>query len=209
MLITYGDSIKKDGEASLNTLLNFVSNEAEDVISAIHLLPMFPFTSDDGFSVVDYYEINKDLGDWSDINKLSQKYDLMFDAVINHASKSSEWFQKFLNREDKYKNYFVVGDPTLDYSSVTRPRALPLLTPFETKEGIKHLWTTFSDDQIDLNFKSKDLLLEILSILIYYAKRGSRFIRLDAIGFAWKKMGTTCMNLRSISFWHHKQYFYQ
>ncbi|WP_304943167.1 alpha-amylase family glycosyl hydrolase [Vallitalea guaymasensis] len=195
MLITYGDSIKKEGEAPLTTLLKFVSDEATATVSAIHLLPMFPFTSDDGFSVVDYYEINKELGDWSDINKLAKKYDLMFDAVINHISQSSEWFKKFLACEGKYKNYFIDADPSLDYSSVTRPRALPLLTPYETREGKKYLWTTFSEDQIDLNYKSKDLLLEILRILICYAKRGARYIRLDAIGFAWKKMGTTCMHL--------------
>ncbi|QUH28797.1 alpha-amylase family glycosyl hydrolase [Vallitalea guaymasensis] len=195
MLITYGDSIKKEGEAPLTTLLQFVSDEATDTVSAIHLLPMFPFTSDDGFSVVDYYEINKELGDWSDINKLAVKFDLMFDAVINHISQSSEWFKKFLACEEKYKNYFIDADPSLDYSSVTRPRALPLLTPFETREGKKYLWTTFSEDQIDLNYKSKDLLLEILRILICYAKRGARYIRLDAIGFAWKKLGTTCMHL--------------
>ena len=78
---------------------------------------------------------------------------------------------------------------------MTRPRALPLLTAFHTKEGEKHVWTTFSEDQIDLNFECPDVLAEVLDILVMYAKAGAKFIRLDAIGFMWKQLGTTCMHL--------------
>lgn len=195
MLITYGDSIKNDEEAPLKTLNTFLNKYCQDTLSAVHLLPMFPFTSDDGFSVVDYKEINPELGTWDDINELAQNYDLMFDAVINHISKSSEWFEGFLAGDDKYKDYFIVSDPNLDYSQVTRPRALPLLTPFETKDGKKHVWTTFSDDQIDLNFGNPQVTIEILDVLAMYAIKGSRFIRFDAIGFAWKELGTTCMHM--------------
>jgi sucrose phosphorylase len=129
------------------------------------------------------------------VNELAKDFDLMFDAVINHISKSSEWFQGYLKGDEKYKNFFVEADPSLDYSKVTRPRALPLLTPFETSEGVRHIWTTFSDDQIDINFKNPKVLIEILDILNMYAVNGSRFLRLDAIGFMWKKIGTTCMHL--------------
>lgn len=195
MLITYGDSLLEEGVPPLKTLHTFINEKVGDVISSIHILPMFPYTSDDGFSVVDYKEINKDLGSWSDIEALSKDYTLMFDAVINHISKSSRWFQGFLNCEAPYKDYFITADPEEDYSQVTRPRALPLLTPFETKEGTKYVWTTFSDDQIDLNYENTDLLIEILDILIQYAIHGARFIRLDAIGFLWKEKGTCCMHL--------------
>lgn len=195
ILITYGDSIKKEGKAPLYALKMFLDEKMENTISGVHLLPMFPYTSDDGFSVQDFREINPNLGTWKDIEALGENYDLMFDAVINHASKSSAYFQGFLKGEDKYKNFFIAADPNGDYSSVTRPRALPLLTEFETAEGKKYVWTTFSEDQIDFNYKEPKVLLEILDILLFYASKGARFLRFDAIGFAWKEQGTTCMHL--------------
>ncbi len=195
MLITYGDSIINKNEPTLKTLNNFLRDNVGDVISSVHILPMYPYTSDDGFSVVDYREIDKNLGTWQEISALSENYKLMFDAVINHASAKSMWFEKFLQCDDKYKNYFIVGDKDKDYSKVTRPRTHPLLTPFETKEGTKYVWTTFSDDQVDLNFKDIDLTVEILDLLVFYAKNGAKYIRLDAIGFMWKEDGTTCMHL--------------
>jgi glucosylglycerate phosphorylase len=195
MLITYGDSIISKNEKPLNTLGKFLNKYVKNTISAVHLLPMYPYTSDDGFSVVDYYEINDELGTWQDVNALSRDFDMMYDAVVNHISKSCCWFQGFLSSDGKYEDFFIQVDPNADCSMVTRPRALPLLTAFETKEGTKHVWTTFSEDQIDLNFRSPRLLLEIINILLYYAYNGARFIRLDAIGFAWKEIGTTCMHL--------------
>lgn len=195
MMITYGDGIRQKGKTPLSALKTFLDEEMEECISAVHLLPMFPYTSDDGFSVQDFREINPELGTWTDIESLKEKYDLMFDAVINHVSKSSIYFQEFLKGNEKYKNFFIVADPKEDYSSVTRPRALPLLTAFETAEGEKYVWTTFSEDQIDLNYKEPEVLLEILDILLFYASKGARFLRFDAIGFAWKELGTTCMHL--------------
>lgn len=195
MLITYGDSIKESEKPPLQTLREFLVKYANETITSVHILPFYPYTSDDGFSVVDYREINQELGDWQDVNGLAQNFDLMFDAVINHISKSSMWFQGYINGEEQYKDYFIEADPSLDYSKVTRPRALPLLTPFETSNGYKNIWTTFSDDQIDLNFKNPKVLLEILDILSMYATNGARFLRLDAIGFMWKKIGTSCMHL--------------
>ncbi|MCH4888014.1 sugar phosphorylase [Acidaminobacter sp. JC074] len=194
MLITYGDSLLSK-ESPLKTLDTFLSKHAKDALSAVHLLPFYPYTSDDGFSVVDYTAVHEELGTWGDIKSLSNQYDLMFDAVINHISKSSDWFKGYLNGDEKYKTYFHECDPSLDYSEVTRPRALPLLSPFETNEGTKYLWTTFSEDQIDLNYESIPLFIEIMEILIAYAKKGARYIRLDAIGFMWKKLGTSCIHL--------------
>lgn len=195
MLITYGDSIKEKGINPLKTLHEFLNHYAKETLSAVHILPFYPYTSDDGFSVVDYRKVNTDVGDWSDVNALAEDYDLMFDAVINHISKSSDWFQGYLKGNEKYKGYFIEEDPGKDYSKVTRPRALPLLTPFETVNGVKYIWTTFSGDQIDLNFKNPQVLLEVLDILSMYARNGARFIRLDAIGFMWKEVGTSCMHL--------------
>lgn len=194
-LITYGDSIRKDGEKPLATMLDFYIKHLKEVISTIHILPFYPYTSDDGFSVVDFRKIDPNLGDWEDIKVLHQHVDLMFDAVINHVSKESEYFKKFLKQEKPYENFFFACDPKTDLSSVTRPRTSPVLTPFETIEGIKHVWTTFSDDQIDLNYAEPKVLLEVIDVLLFYIEKGARMIRFDAVGFIWKVIGTTCMHL--------------
>jgi glycosidase len=195
ILITYGDSIKKEGEKPLHTLHKFLNDHVKGIINTVHILPFFPYSSDDGFSVIDYKKVNPELGDWKDIENLSKDYNLMFDAVINHISKKSEWFQEYLKGSPKYKDYFIEQEPIEELKYVTRPRALPLLHVYETKNGKKHIWTTFSEDQIDLNYKSTDLFLEIVEILLFYAKKGAKLIRLDAIGYLWKEVGTSCIHL--------------
>jgi Glycosidases len=195
MLITYADSLHSGKQQPIETMNEFAREYLQNLFSAVHLLPFYPYSSDDGFSVIDYREVNPKVGSWDGIKELSQSFDLMFDGVINHISQHSEWFQQYLAGNPKYAGYFVEADPTADYSKVTRPRALPLLTKFETAAGEKFVWTTFSDDQIDLNFENENVLLEILDILLMYASYGAKFIRLDAIGFMWKKPGTTCIHL--------------
>ncbi len=195
ILITYGDSIKRHDEFPLKTLKAFTNEKCQNALSAIHILPFYPFTSDDGFSVVDYLAVNEELGLWKDIKSLAKDNDLMFDAVINHISSESLWFKGYLKGEKKYLNYFIEADPELDYSKVVRPRSLPLLSEYETNRGTKYLWTTFSTDQIDINFESKNVFLEIVEVLINYARNGARYIRLDAIGFLWKELNSTCIHL--------------
>lgn len=194
ILITYGDQVRTPDEKPLRTLKKFCDTHLTNVVSGIHILPFYPWTSDDGFSVVDYRKIDPALGDWDDVSALGN-FRLMFDGVINHISAKSEWFQKFLQDDPQYREYFITVDGSPDLSNVVRPRALPLLTPFRSPSGQKNVWTTFSDDQIDLNFKNPDVLLEILDILLLYAERGADFIRLDAIAYLWKEIGTTCIHL--------------
>lgn len=191
-LIAYGDCIKEEDEPTLKTLNKFLNEKAQNEITDVHLLPMFPYTSDDGFSVVDYRKIDSELGDWSDINHFSDDYRLMFDFVANHMSKSSEWFQGYLNEDPAYDDYFISREEGFDTSNVVRPRTSPI---FHEYEGGKTAWTTFSEDQVDVNFKHFPALLEMTSILLEYAYRGGTSIRLDAIGFMWKESGTTCIHL--------------
>ena len=194
LLILYGDQVQRADEKPLQTLKKFCDQYLTDIVSGIHILPFYPWTSDDGFSVVDYRQIDPALGDWDDVSAM-QTFRLMFDAVINHISSKSDWFQKFLQDDPRYKEYFITVEGEPDLSKVVRPRALPLLTPFQTPSGEKKVWTTFSDDQIDLNFSNPEVLLEILDILLLYAERGADFIRLDAIAYLWKEIGTTCIHL--------------
>jgi len=195
ILITYGDQVSTPDESPLWTLRHFLNHTILDHINTVHILPFYPYSSDDGFSVIDYEAVNPDLGGWDDIRALHQDFRLMFDAVFNHISAESAWFQAFLRGESPYTDYFVTVDPSVDLSLVRRPRALPLLTSFQTPTGEKHVWTTFSDDQIDLNAANPEVLLELIRILLFYVQQGADLIRLDAIGFLWKTIGTNCIHL--------------
>jgi glycosidase len=195
VLITYGDQLKETGKSPLRNLNEFMNEHLKDIVSAVHILPFYPYTSDDGFSVTNYFQIGPNLGSWSDVEALAAHFDLMFDAVVNHISSQSEWFQGYLKGDPRYRNYFIEADPEADYSAVTRPRTLPLLTKFETAFGPKHIWTTFSDDQIDLNFANERVLLDIMKLLLFYTEKGARMIRLDAVGYIWKSIGSSCIHL--------------
>jgi len=195
ILITYGDQVQSPNESPLQTLGNFCRQYLTHVVGGIHILPFYPWTSDDGFSVVDYRKVDSALGDWQDISSMQSHFRLMFDGVINHISVQSEWFKAFLQDDPRYHDYFITVDGSPDLLQVVRPRALPLLTTFNTHSGEKKVWTTFSDDQIDLNFKSPEVLLEILDILLLYVEHGATFIRLDAIAYLWKEIGTNCIHL--------------
>lgn len=194
-LITYGDSIYEEGIPTIDSLKKFLNNKVGDSITDVHILPMFEYTSDDGFSVVDYMKIDRNLGDWDNINRLSKDYRLMYDFVANHISKSSNWFKGYLNGEEKFQNYFISKDETFDYSKVVRPRTSLLIHEYKSKDVTKTAWTTFSQDQIDINIKHFPVLIETTEILLNYALNGATSIRLDAIGFLWKESGTTCIHL--------------
>lgn len=198
MLITYGDQVREPGKPYLQSLAEVLNDRLAGVISSVHILPFYPYSSDDGFSVIDYTRVDPDLGDWEDIDRLRANFRLMFDAVINHISAQSAWFRAFLQNQPPYTAYFITEDPGTDLSSVTRPRTLPLLTRVKTPGGPKHVWTTFSADQIDLNYKNPATLLDIVDLLLLYVAHGAEFIRLDAIAYIWKEVGTSCIHLPQV-----------
>jgi len=197
ILITYGDSLNKEDELPLITLNNFLIQNLKGIANTVHILPFYPFTSDDGFSVTNYFQVNPDFGNWDNVAELSKNFRLMFDAVVNHISKGSHWFQEFLHDNPHYKNFFIETDKNNpELKKVFRPRALPLVHSYSTPTGKeKSVWTTFSEDQIDLNFSSPDVFLVILDVLLFYVSKGAKLIRLDAVGFLWKKLGTSCIHL--------------
>ncbi|MBS7578233.1 MULTISPECIES: sugar phosphorylase [unclassified Enterococcus] len=194
-LITYGDSFIEGNRPSLQVLGDILRDKLADIISDVHLLPMFPYTSDDGFSVVDYYQIQERLGDWDDIAQLSHQNRLMFDFVVNHMSQSSEWFQNFLNNQSDFQAAFVEYDENFDASKVVRPRVSPLFHDYQLNQDKKRVWTTFSEDQVDTNVRDPKMLARLTEVLLNYSALGATSIRLDAIGFMWKSSGTTCMHL--------------
>jgi glucosylglycerate phosphorylase len=196
ILITYGDQVCEPGTPPLRSLAGFCAEYLKGIISAVHILPFYPYSSDDGFSVIDYKKVDPALGTWADVESTGRTFRLMFDAVINHISVQSQWFKAYLSGDPHYSQYFIEVDDNPDLSQVVRPRALPLLTRFATPTGIiKAIWTTFSTDQVDLNYHNPDVLLEILDTLFFYAAQGADFIRLDAIAYLWKEIGTPCIHL--------------
>ena len=195
MLITYADMVYEDAGHPLNSLRDFCTARLKGAFSTIHILPFYPWTSDDGFSVVDYREVDSRYGSWEDVSKLSEEFELMFDLVLNHCSSKSPWFKDWVSGVEPGRNYIMEVDEKMDLSIVVRPRATPLLTPYQTREGERFVWTTFSADQVDLDWTSPDLLFEFLDIILYYISIGCRILRLDAVAFLWKKIGTNCLHL--------------
>ncbi|MBW2453826.1 MAG: DUF3459 domain-containing protein [Deltaproteobacteria bacterium] len=196
LLITYGDQIHEPDQPPLRSLHRFVAERLGPLVSGIHLLPHYPYSSDDGFSVIDYRQVDPRLGSWADVEALAADYRLMFDAVINHASAQGAWFRDFLAGVEPYDRFFIALDAQTDVESVYRPREHPLLTPFESATiGTRHLWTTFSTDQIDLDYQNPRVLVEVVDILLDYVAHGAELLRLDAVGLLYKELGTSCLHL--------------
>ncbi len=194
-LITYGDSLQQADQRPLQTLYRFACQYLAGIVSHIHFLPFFPYSSDDGFSVIDFFTIDPDLGDWNDVAAFRANFNLMIDWVINHFSARSPWFDNYLKQRPGFTDFALAVDPAADLSSVVRPRALPLLTAFERADGkTVHVWTTFSADQIDLNYHSLDVLEKMVSAMLFYVQQGASILRLDAIAYLWKEIGANCIH---------------
>ncbi|WP_340678687.1 sugar phosphorylase [Paraglaciecola sp.] len=195
MLITYGDSIEQSNEKPLQTLHHFLKEYCLDTINSVHILPFFPYSSDDGFSVIDYSSVNESLGNWDNISALCSDFRLMSDVVINHCSARSAWFNNFIKGEGPGSDFFFTASPQDDLSQVVRPRTSDLLRLTETADGEKYVWCTFSHDQVDFDFRNPKVLVTFASIIKQYLDVGIRVFRLDAVAFLWKKQGTSCINL--------------
>lgn len=194
-VITYGDTIVRDDEKPLITLRRFLDQYLSDAINGVHVLPFYPYSSDDGFAVLDYSSVNETLGSWNDIQSLASSYSLMADLVINHCSSRSLWFQNFLKGAHPGADYFFTASPNDDLTSVVRPRTSPLLQEVETALGTRYVWCTFSHDQVDLDFRNPEVLRQFVSIVRFYLDMGVRIFRLDAVAFLWKQAGSTSINL--------------
>jgi len=195
VLITYGDTIQSPQGPPLQVLRDFLVTHLADAFSMVHVLPFFPWSSDGGFSVTDFRAVDPALGDWDDIQALGQDFDLAVDLVLNHCSRENLWFIDFIAGQEPACNYFIDVDPDENLSLVTRPRSTPLLSGVRTHRGLRHVWTTFSNDQIDMNYANPAVLLEFIDILLYYIRRGARMIRLDAVAYLWKQIGSNCIHL--------------
>jgi glycosidase len=200
VLITYGDIVRGDGASPLSSLHEFVNTYNFGAINTIHLLPFFPYSSDRGFAVVDFSRVDPKLGTWQDIRDKKRRYDLMFDAVLNHCSARSEMFREFVNANPLYRNFFIAyaspDELTADQrNKIFRPRTSDILTRFDTLGGPRYVWTTFSADQVDFNFRNPEVLLRIIDGLLFYVRHGADILRLDAVTYIWAEPGTECVHL--------------
>jgi sucrose phosphorylase len=195
IVITYGDSVLCEGERPLQTLKRFLDAYTGDELGGVHILPFYPWSSDDGFAVLDYSSVNEALGNWDDIEAIGRDYQLMADLVINHCSGRSLWFDNFIKGRSPGQGYFYTASPEDDLSQVVRPRTSELLREVQTEEGTQYVWCTFSHDQVDLDFRNPEVLKQFVSIVRQYMDHGVKIFRLDAVAFLWKIPGTTCLNL--------------
>jgi sucrose phosphorylase len=195
LLITYGNSLVDGAHKPLDLLNDFLRRYLRGTINGVHVLPFFPYTSDDGFAVTDFRAVNTQLGDWADINRIADEFKLMSDLVLNHVSSQGPWFNAYRQGQPPYDKFFFEASPTDDLDMVVRPRTTPLLQPIETSNGLRHVWCTFSHDQIDLDFRNPEVLLEFLRIIRLHLDNGVRIIRLDAVAFLWKEAGSPSIHL--------------
>ena len=200
ILITYGDLLKGEERFPLETLANFCDTYLEGSINTIHILPFFPYSSDKGFSVIDFESVDPNLGTWDDIGDLEKRYQLMFDGVFNHISSKSRWFQEFLDGSPYYRDFFITFNSPDDLEPedkeiIFRPRTTEILQKFDTVLGPKYVWATFSRDQLDLNFKNPNVLIRVIDILLMYVRHGADILRLDAVTYLWAEPGTRCVHL--------------
>ena len=195
LVITYGNSIVDGQHKPLDLLRHFLHTHLSGVVNGVHILPFFPWTSDDGFAVTDYRAVNPVLGDWSDIQRIGSEFLLMSDLVLNHVSSSSAWFNAYRQGHEPYDKFFFEASPDDDLSDVVRPRTHPLLREVNTSRGIRHVWCTFSHDQVDLDFRNPEVLKEFLRVMRLHVDNGVRIIRLDAVAFIWKQIGTKSIHM--------------
>ena len=195
LLITYGNTLIDGKHKPLDLLHDFLVSRLKGVVNGVHILPFFPFTSDDGFAVTDFRAVNSELGEWADINRIGSEFHLMSDLVLNHVSSQGPWFNAYRQGQPPYDKFFFEASPQDDLREVVRPRTTPLLQEVETSSGPRHVWCTFSHDQIDLDFRNPEVLLEFLRIIRLHVDNGVQIIRLDAVAFLWKQIGTPSIHL--------------
>ena len=200
VLITYGDLILSEDRSPLKTLADCVEHFFDGVITSVHILPFYPYSSDRGFSVIAFEEVDPQLGTWEDVAELEDYFKLMFDGVFNHISSKSYWFEQFLAGNPEYEEFFTVFSSKTAISEehlklILRPRTSSVLSEYQTINGPRWVWTTFSEDQIDLNFKNPRVLLKMIEILLFYVCHGADLMRLDAVTYLWEEVGTTGAHL--------------
>jgi sucrose phosphorylase len=200
-LITYVDRLGNGKISDLNAML---SNEFRGLFGGVHILPFFyPIDgADAGFDPIDHTHIDDRLGEWSDIQNLTENVEVMSDLIVNHISAKSEKFTDFIEKGNSSefadliltKDKVFSADATKEQiSKIYRPRPGSPFTDFQLNDGSEvAVWTTFTSNQIDIDVNSAMGQAYLENILDTFQKANITMIRLDAAGYAIKKPGTSC-----------------
>ncbi len=196
---------------SFNQLVEKIDYFKELGITYLHLMPLLKpreGENDGGYAVEDYRDVDPKLGSMDDFSKLLDFYNendikICIDYVVNHVAKEHEWAKKALDNVNEFQDYFIMFDDNTipNLYNETVPEVLPDKCPGNFTyypEIEKFVFTSFSDFQWDLNFKNPRVFNGMIDNLLYLANLGVNMIRLDAIPFMWKELGTTCRNLEPI-----------
>ena len=195
VLITYADTMTGEDASALQCLRGFVNRHLLPFAAVVHVLPFLKSTSDGGFAVASHTLLEERFGDWSDLAALAEGRRLMADLVLNHVSASHPWVQEFLRDEEPGLSCVLAAEPDPCWSDVVRPRSSSLFTQLRGPNGPRQVWTTFGPDQVDLDWRSPEVLLGFARLLQRMVRHGVRWIRLDAVGFVWKQPNTSCIHL--------------
>ncbi len=178
-------------------------------VNMVHVMPMLdcpPDNSDGGYAVRDFFRVDPRFGTTEDVAALAstlKKRDMLLalDVVVNHTSDEHEWAQRARQGEKKYQDYYFVFDDREmpDIFEETMPEIFPATAPGNfTWDGEMGKWvmTVFNNYQWDLNYRNPAVLIEMIDIILFWANQGADILRLDAVAFLWKKMGSVCQNER-------------
>jgi len=178
-------------------------------INIVHIMPILDCPkgkSDGGYAVRDFRKINEDIGSIDDLDELVlnlKKRDtlLVLDVVVNHTSEEHAWAVQAREGDKKYQDYYYMFDDRSmpDLYEETMPEIFPENAPgnFTWNAKLdKWVMTVFNDYQWDLNYQNPAVFIEMVDIILFWANHGADIIRLDAVAFLWKKVGSTCQNER-------------
>lgn len=198
LLLAYPDHVSSPDCSSLQALGRLLSEHFDEICSGVHVLPPFPSSGDGGFAPIEHLTISPELGSWADISELATRFAVSLDLILNHVSPQHTWFRRFMAGDAEYAQFFIEVARDADFSAVARSRHHPPVTVFGTATSRKELWTRYGNEQVDLNYKNALVLARMLNVLVSYAERGVSGIRIDAIAFIWKQLGTSCSNLPEV-----------
>ncbi len=199
-LICYADRLG----GTLRGLRQLLAGPLAGLFGGVHVLPFFhPIDgADAGFDPIDHTEVDDRLGDWGDIRELSREVEVMADVIVNHISSRSPQFLDFSARgaRSRYAGLFLTLDSVFpqgaserELLAIYRPRPGLPFTPLQLADGSRRiLWTTFTNEQIDIDVMHPEGRRYLDDILGIFAGNGVKLIRLDAVGYAVKRAGTSC-----------------
>lgn len=180
-------------------------------VNCIHLMPFLDTPkgkSDGGYAVADFRKVRPDLGTMKDLARLTEKchengMNVCMDFVMNHTSEEHEWAKRARAGEGEYMSrYFFYdnGDIPARYEE-TVPQVFPTTAPgnFTWLPEIGHyVLTTFYPYQWDLNYRNPRVFNEMMYNFLFLANQGMDIIRIDAVPYIWKELGTSCRNLKEV-----------